>query len=438
MASDKPSLSPPRLAAFQYRDFRLLWSGQLVSIIGSQMQVTAIDWHIYELLKGNIYTIALFDKAFTLQADAIGLGMLGAVRLVPVLLLALVGGMLADTIDRRRMLIWTSVLSAIFASILAVVTLAGQASVAILYLLTSILSGVNAFGNPARQSIVPNLVPREHLTNAVSLNNVMWQTATIIGPSLAGLVWHVFEPGWVYAIDALSFVAPILALLAMSYRGAGASGGVGLGWSSLVEGIRFTYQSRLIWSTMLLDFFATFFASARTMLPLVAGNILGVGALGFGVLSTAQSVGAMLTAVILSLRKTIRRQGIVLLASVAVYGIATALFGLSTFFALSYVLFALTGAGDTVSTVIRASLRQLVTPDHLRGRMTGVNMIFFQGGPQLGEMEAGLVASAFGSPVAIFTGGLATVLLTTWVAWKYPSLRNYTVNEDGEAQTSYA
>jgi MFS family permease len=434
----KPSLSPPRLVALRYRDFRLMWGSQLISIIGSQMQNTAIDWHVYELLRGKAYSIALLGHTIHLQADAIGLGTLGAVRIVPVFLLALVGGMLADTVDRRLMLIWTSFLAAVFAGILAVITLSGHVSVVILYGLTAIISGVTAFGNPARQAIVPNLVAREHLTNAVSLNNVMWQTATILGPALAGLVWNIFDPGWVYAINALSFGAPIIALLLMSYRKVASSGVAGLGWQSLVDGIRYTYQSRLIWSTMLLDFFATFFSSARTMLPLVAGNILGLDALGFGLLSTAQSVGAVLTAVILSLRKTIRRQGVVLLASVAVYGLATMLFGLSTLFALSYILFALTGAGDTVSTVIRASLRQLVTPDHLRGRMTGVNMLFFQGGPQLGEMEAGLVASVFGAPVSIFTGGLATVLLTIWVARKYPSLRNYVVNEEGEALTAHA
>jgi len=176
---------------------------------------------------------------------------------------------------------------------------------------------------------------------------------------------------------------------------------------------------------MMLDFLATFFSSARTMLPIVAGDVLGVGAAGYGLLATAQPVGAVLTGVVLSLRREIRRQGLVLLVSVAVYGLATALFGLSTVFALSYLFFGLTGAADTVSTVIRGTIRQLVTPDRLRGRMTSVNMIFFMGGPQLGELEAGLVASLFGAPFAIVTGGLATVLLTGWIAWRYPQLRRY-------------
>jgi MFS family permease len=209
----------------------------------------------------------------------------------------------------------------------------------------------------------------------------------------------------------------------------------GLKWSALIEGLRFTYRSRLIWSTMLLDFFATFFSSARTMLPIVASDILGVGVLGYGLLATAQPVGAVLAGAILALRRDIYRQGVVLLTSVAVYGLATVLFGLSTVFFLSYLLFGLTGAGDTISTVIRGTLRQMMTPDNLRGRMTGVNMIFFMGGPQLGELEAGLVAAVFGAPFAIVTGGLATILLTGWVAWKYPQLRTYTNRTEPEPAT---
>jgi MFS family permease len=177
---------------------------------------------------------------------------------------------------------------------------------------------------------------------------------------------------------------------------------------------------------MLLDFFATFFSSARTMLPIIAGDVLGLGAGGYGLLATGEPVGAILAGVVLSLRRDIYNQGKVLLASVAVYGLATAIFGVSTWFAVSYFLYALVGAGDAVSTVIRNTIRQLNTPDRLRGRMTSVNMMFFMGGPQLGELEAGLVAAAFGAPVAILTGGILTLLLTGWVAWKYPRLRHYT------------
>jgi MFS family permease len=169
------------------------------------------------------------------------------------------------------------------------------------------------------------------------------------------------------------------------------------------------------------------------MLPIVASDILGLGVQGYGLLATAQPIGAVIAGAVTSLRRDIHRQGLVLLVSVGLYGLATALFGLSTNFALSYLLFGLTGAGDTISTVIRGTLRQTMTPDSLRGRMTSVNMVFYMGGPQLGELEAGLVAALAGVPFAIFTGGLATVLLTGWVAWKYPRLRRYTGQTATEA-----
>jgi MFS family permease len=303
-------------------------------------------------------------------------------------------------------------------------TFADQVSILAIYLLTAATSATQAFENPARQSLVPNLVPPEHLINAISLNSLIWQIGTIVGPAVAGVLVATVDIGFVYLVNAASFLAMIIALLLMRYRGGVVSRG-GLGWQPLLEGLRFTYGTRLIWSTMLLDFFATLFSSARTMLPIVAGDVLGLGPQGYGLLATAQPVGALLTGAVMSMSREIYHQGRALLISVMIYGLATAFFGISTIFALSYFLYALTGAGDTVSMVIRNTIRQIMTPDRLRGRMTGVNMIFFMGGPQLGELEAGLVAAFFGAPFAIFTGGLATVLLTAWIAWKYPRLRNY-------------
>jgi MFS family permease len=415
-----------RLAALRFRDFRLLWIGQLVSMIGSQMQVTAVNWHIYELLRGQSYTIMLAGYPIDLGAEALGLGALGLVRIVPIIVFALIGGMLADARNRRAVLLWTQAALLLFSALLAAVTFTGNATVLAIYLLTAAASAASAFDNPARQSLVPNIVPPKHLSNAVSLNVLQWQIGTIVGPAVAGVMVARLNIGLVYVVDALSFAAVILALLMMEYRGGAAARETGLGWSALVEGIRYTFGSRIIMSTMLLDFVATFFSSARTMLPIVADRILHVGPEGYGLLNTAQPAGAFAAGAITALRKDVRRQGVVLLTSVAIYGLATALFGASTGFLLSYILLALTGAGDTVSTVVRGTIRQLITPDELRGRMTSVNMVFFMGGPQLGELEAGLVASAFGAPIAIVTGGIATVLFTAWIAWRYPALRNYT------------
>ena len=427
--STNPS-SPPsggeqrRLVALTNRDFRLFWAGQLISNIGSEMQLIAINWHVFTLLRDQSLVISLFGRDIALGAEALGLGGVGLVRIIPIAIFALAGGMLADVRDRRTMIIYTQSVAAFLAVVLAAITLAGRESLFFIYLLTALTSATQAFENPAKQSLIPNLVPREHLTNALSLNTLVWHISTIIGPAIAGVMVAQFDIGLVYGVNALSFFALIIAAVFMRYRG-GAASVEGLGWEAFVEGLRFTFSTRLIRSTMFLDFFATLFSSARTMLPLVADQVLGVGPAGYGILSTAQSVGALLAGVVLSLRNEIKQQGRVLLISVAVYGVATALFGISKIFALSYFLFALTGAGDTVSTVIRHTLRQMITPDRLRGRMTGVNMIFFMGGPQLGELEAGLVAAVFGVPFAIFTGGLATVLLTGWIAWQYPRLRNY-------------
>lgn len=414
----------PRLVALRYRDFRYLWFGEMVSTTGSQMQLFAINWHVFELLRGQTFTVNIFGNLVEMGAEAFGLGMLGLARVIPIVLFALLGGILADALDRRSVMLWTRVASAIIAAVLTFLTLSEQIDVSEIYILTALGAAATALDSPARQSIVANLVKARHLTNAISLNTLIFQVATICGPAVAGLLVAQFNIGLVYGINTVTFFAAIIAIWRISHRGKLAVG-ASIGLSALIDGFRFTFRTRIIMGTMLLDFFATLFSSARTMLPIVAGDILGVGAAGYGLLATAQPIGALLVGVVLSLRSEMKRQGLILLAAVAVYGLATAIFGISTSFALSYFMFALTGAGDTVSMVIRGTLRQLMTPDALRGRMVSVNMMFFMGGPQLGELEAGLVAAIFGAPFAIFSGGVATVLLTAWVAWRYPSIRRY-------------
>jgi MFS family permease len=417
-----------RAPALQNPAFRLLWFGQLVSVVGSQMQLVAIDWHIYNLLQGQTYAISLAGQSFDLNLAALGLGGLGLSRVIPIVILAMMGGVIADSKERRKVLLVTQSILAVIALILATTTLVNYVNILLIYLLSAATAGTTAFDNPARQSLVPNLVPRHHLTNAVSLNTLLFQIGTIVGPAVAGVMLANFNIGWIYIVNAISFSAVLFALSQMpryGYKEQVITMQTTMGFDSFLEGWRFVRSSRIIWGTMLLDFFATFFSSARSMLPIVAAEVLKTDGAGYGILATAQSVGAVIAGTIASLRGDIQRQGYVLLISVGVYGVATALFGMSTWFWLSYFLFALTGAGDTVSTVIRGTIRQLLTPDHLRGRMVSVNMIFFMGGPQLGELEAGVVAAIFGAPVAIITGGIATVIMTAWVAWKYPRLREY-------------
>ncbi len=414
-----------RLTALQYRDFRLLWGGQLISTIGSQMSFIAVNWHIYTILQGETWQFPLFGQPITIDLGALGLGLGGLVRVIPIMAFALLGGVLADIVPRRRLMMIADSASALVAISLASLTFLGRDQIGLIYLLTAVGAAASAMSTPARQALVPNLVPRAHLTNAVSLNTILFQIGTIVGPGLGGVLISRADLWVVYSIDALTFLVVVTALAMMHHRGGPAAAGGRLTLGMMREGLAFTISNRILWGTILIDFFATLFGSARTMLPIVAEEILQVGVEGYGLLAAAQPLGAMIAGVIMSLRREVRRQGLVLLAGVTVYGAATALFGWSTWFWLSFVLFALTGAGDTVSTVIRGTIRQVVTPDHLRGRATSVSMVFFMGGPQLGELESGLVGSLLGVPFAIISGGIATILMTGFVAWRYPRLRQY-------------
>jgi MFS family permease len=413
LSAPAPAGSVSPFVALRHRNFRLLWGGQLLSNAGTMMQNAAILWHVSLLVPESQRGIAL--------------GMVGLVRIVPIIVFSLIGGMVADWLDRRRLMLVTQTGMALTAGLLAWHGLTGAESLWPVYLLTAISAMFTSFDSPARQSLFPVLVPREHLSNAISLNTIMFQTASVAGPAIGGLLIATGGVGWVYALNAVSFLFVIVALLMMRDVPAHGEGRVrGISRAALAEGLGFVFRTPLIRSTMLLDFAATFFASAMALLPIFAQDILHVGAEGYGLRAAAPSVGAIVTGVaMVPLIERIRRRGSVMLWSVAGYGIATVVFGFSQSFWLTFACLALTGATDTISMVIRNVIRQLHTPDHLRGRMTGVNMMFFMGGPQLGELEAGLVANAWGAPLSVITGGIACLLATGGIAWATPGLRRY-------------
>jgi len=312
------------------------------------------------------------------------------------------------------------------AGLLALLTFSGRVSVLAIYAVVAGLTALSAVETPTREAMLPNLVPRRQLTNAVSSYVLTMVIATIAGPAVGGVILNTGRIGAVYALHAVVFLPAIFALSRLHYGDETYRRGTRVGLTEVMEGFRFTFGQPMIRSTMLMDFFATLLGSARTLLPIVADQVLGIGAGGYGLLATAQPLGNLIAGVTVTVRRDIVRQGAVFLACVAAYGLGTAAFGLSTVFALSYVLFAVTGAADTTSSIIRGAIRQFWTPDDLRGRMVGVNMIFYTGGPQLGEARAGLVAAVLGAPVAIVTGGLAAALVAGWVAWQDRRLRDYT------------
>lgn len=409
-----PNLSSsPAFVALRYRNFQLLWLGQLISMAGTRMQTAAILWHVSLLAAPG--------------GKGLALGLVGFANLIPILVFSPISGVIADAVDRRRTMLVTQATMAVLAALLAVLTFRGLAHAWPIYLLTALSAGAGSFDGPARQALIPNLVRREHLANAISLNTIMFQTASVLGPSLAGVFIASFGVGSVYILNAASFAAVIMALLLMRDLPRPESGvRVAVSRAAFSEGLRFVFSSPMIRSTMLLDFFATLFSSATALLPIFAQDILKVGARGYGWLYAAPSAGAFIASIAMARWiHRIDRRGTVLLAAVAVYGLSTVLFGISHLFWLTFLSLAISGAADIVSTVLRSVIRQLETPDHLRGRMTGVNMVFFMGGPQLGELEAGIVAQYCGAVLSVISGGVGTILITALVAGTAPALRVY-------------
>jgi len=410
----EPKLTPTRRSSFtalKHRDFRLLWLGQIVSVTGSQMQSVAINWHVYLLTK-----------------SALALGLVGLFRGAPIIVCSLVGGVVADAVNRKRLMIATQSVMLATAALLAVATIMGLKSVWPIYVLSAFASAATAFDIPARQSLMPSLVPAADFPNAVSLGLVVFNIATIGGPALAGFVLAGSGPAIIYAINAASFLAVIAALLAMRVTGS-PDLQVGrrdaLSFTALKEGLQFVWRTPIIVQTMTLDFAATFFASATMLLPIFARERLHVDARGYGFLAAAPAIGSVITALVMARIGTFRREGRLVVVAVAIFGVATAAFGVSRVFWFSSLMLAATGAADTVSTVLRQTIRQLVTPNHIRGRMTAINMMFFMGGPQLGELEAGALAALIGAPLSVVVGGLGSLICACVAAIKSKSLMGY-------------
>lgn len=400
--------SNERFAALKYRDFRLLWIGQFVSLIGTQMQIVAINWHIYVLTN-----------------SAIALGLIGLMRFIPIIIFSLIGGSFADVFNRKKIMLTMQIFLAFFAFILAITTFTDIVTPTIIYTVTALSAIAVSFDIPARQAFIPNLVAKKHLANAMSLNVIMFQVTMIVGPMLAGLLIAKYNISSIYAVNALSFLATILSILFIKTDGLLKEKSTVLSLSSIKEGLVFVKSKTIIWSTMVLDFFSTFFASVSALFPIFAKDVLYVGPQGLGFLYASPSIGATLAGFCIAHMGTLSKQGKILLVSVVFFAIGTIIFGLSKSFPLSLLALLIVGAGDSTSTIIRNTIRQLATPNYLRGRMTSINMIFFMGGPQLGEFQSGFLAAFIGAPLAVAIGGGATLVVVGIMALSVPILRRY-------------
>jgi len=399
------------LSALRHRDFRIFWTGLLLSSIGSQFTSVAVAWQIYELTN-----------------SAFQIGLLGLARAIPQILLLLVGGLLADAMNRRKLMMCTQLGLILVSTALAALTVAGKTSPLTLYVASMLLAFFSSLEAPARQAIVPSLVPREDLAQALALHSGQRYVSVIVGPSLAGLLLALTGPAACYAVDAISW---LMMLLSLSLLRAGLREGEGwqaVSLSSLREGLAFVCGHGIIFPLMLLDFGATFFGSVRALLPVYARDILAVGPKGLGVLYAAPAVGSLLAAAGMSLFQ-LRRAGLWILTGVGVYAVCTIFFAGSRAFWISVLLLGVAGAGDMVSTILRGTINQLSTPDELRGRMASINSVFVIGGPLLGQFESGVIAAWLGAELSALTGGLATLVILVVVAAAFPNVRAYELKE---------
>jgi MFS family permease len=400
-----PDLSPLR----RHRSFRLLWFGQLVSNVGTQMRLVALPYQIY-VLTGSPFHV----------------GLLGLFQAIPLISLPLLGGVLADRADRRRVLIVTQSGLAACSLALALATQLGYNELWILYALTAISAAFSAFDQPARGSLVPTLVERSELPAAIALNQMLYQTAAVVGPAIGGLVIASFGVAAAYWVDTITFGAAIAAAVAIKAPRQVVAVPQSI-VESLVEGVMYVLRQRLLFSTMVLDLAAMFFGSIRALMPFYAEQVFKVGAAGLGLLFAAPGVGALIAVLTSGWVPRVRRPGVAVLVAVCLWGIAIAAFGLMTeeFFLLGLVLVAIAEAADVLSAIFRHTILQGVVREELRGRLTAMNGLFVIGGPNLGQVRAGAIAALASPPFAVVSGGLLCVLSAIAVAFWAPELPRY-------------
>jgi len=394
--------------------YRALWIGQIVSLIGTQMRLVAVPFQVY-----------------TITGSTVAVGFVGLVEVVPLIAFSILGGSIADTFDRRKIMFLATLGLMLDSIVLAVLTFKGEPALWSIYALTALGSAFEAIDRPPRAAIIPDLVADAQVPAAIALRQVSYQITHIAGPALGGLIIAAFGgPGWVHAADAATFVAVLIALHWIPKQppnvGNPDDGEGRLSARLIKEGVRFSLRTPLISSIFVIDLIAMIFGMPRAVFPQLADETFGLGAAGLGLLYAAPSVGALLGALTTGWVKHVRRQGVAVVLAVAVWGAAIAAAGLSLFSLLLTLMFlAIAGAADVVSAVFRGTILLEATPVTLRGRVQALNQMVVSGGPRIGDLEAGLVAGAIGAGPSVVVGGLACLIGTGVVATRVKQLRAY-------------
>src|SRR5271169_2865490 len=405
MADGQSSQRQGRVA-FTYPGFAYYQLARLFTVMATEMQSVAVGWQVYEITKRPL-----------------DLGYVGLAQFLPTIFLFLVAGHTADRFNRRNIVAICYVGLALSSSILLLLTLSGSRSVHAIYAALVLVGIVRSFNGAAGQSMVPQLVPEEHFPNAVAWAQTVFNTATILGPALGGLIYAIFRgPVAVYASSMVAGVISVIAVSRVRLNPAKREREE-VSLATLLAGLRFIWQKKLVLGTISLDLFAVLLGGAVALLPVYAREILHTGPWGLGILRTAPAVGAVSMAVLLAHRPLRGRSGPTLLWAVAGFGIFTILFGLSRSLTVSLIALLLLGASDMISVIIRATLTQLATPDEMRGRVTAVDMIFIGTSNEFGQFESGVTAQWFVTVPAVILGGVGTLVVIGLWAWLFPELR---------------
>ena len=396
---------------FDYRDYRAFWLARLASTIASTMLVVVIGIHVYDIARE---TMSIAEASFWL-------GMVGLAQFLPLFALTLVAGYVADRIDRRWIVRASLALELVCSAALAALVWADAMSLVPLFTVAVALGIGRAFAGPALSSFAPNLVPKELLPSAIALNSIAWQSGSVAGPLLGGGA-YALSTALPYEASAVLFAVAVGAMLLIRPIPRG-NAGDSHPLRAVIEGLAYVRDNKIVLGAITLDLFAVLLGGATAMLPVYARDILHVGSEGLGALRAAPAVGAALTAVVLTRRPLKRRVGVKMFACVAIFGLATMVFGESRVLWLSLASLFVLGASDMVSVYVRSSLIQLHTPDAMRGRVSAVSGLFISASNELGEFRAGLAGAAFGPIAAVVGGGALAVMATGICAWAFPSLR---------------
>ena len=393
-------------------DFRVYLIGRLSAVLSQYAMMLVIGWQAYNIARETMST----------SASAAQLGFIGLAQFIPLFLLTPITGWVADHYDRRHIARWSLALQILCAGALALATYENWVSLPLIFAIAALLGVARAFNGPALSALAPNLVPREALPKAIAISSVAFQSGMIIGPAIGGYVYAI-APAAAYGVSATLFSVAFLCMFLISKVPRPERDMSRRPVAQMIDGLAYVRRNRLVLSAITLDLFAVLLAGATALLPVYARDILHVGSAGLGHLAAAPAVGAGLTALWFSFRPLKSEVGLKMLGAVVVFGIATIIFGFSTWLPLSLACLLVLGSADMFSVYVRQSLIQLHTPDEMRGRVSSVSQLTISASNELGEAESGFLAALIGPVAAVVLGGVGAIVITlTWVRI-FPELR---------------